>query len=104
MCAMGEGGRAAGGASPQGKSSEQIHCCPLLEVSWEKMETGLGTGPQKTCRISTSLGHLFHSSLQWCWAGNSVSSEAQQGREFPTSLYRPCLEFQVQIHHLLIFK
>lgn len=97
------------GASPQGKSSQQIHCCPLLEVSWEKVARRQGWRPghrshAESPHLMGILGHLFHSGFQWCWAGKSVSSGTQQGREFPTSMYLPWLEFQVQIYHLLMFK
>lgn len=46
------------GASSLGGSSQQIHCCPLLEASWEEMarRPWLEVRPLKTCCISRSHG------------------------------------------------
>lgn len=107
--------RGEGGEGWQGcfTSGEKKPADPLLpspgSVLGEKWPGDRGWRPghrrhAESAHLAGALGHLFHSGFQWCWAGNSFFSETQEGREFPTSMYLPWLEFQVQIHHLLIFQ
>lgn len=98
-----------GGALSLGESSQQIHCCPLLEASWEKMarRPGLESRPLKICWISMSHGSsrplvLFCFSVVLGWGLRP--SETWLGREIHTSMYLLWMDFQVQICQPLMFK
>jgi len=95
------------GASSLGESSQQIHCCPLLEASWEKMawRPGLDTRPLKSRWISGSHGrsrplNLFCFSVVLGWGLSPFRNMAGKRDLY---LYVPFLN-RLSSTNLLTFK